>query len=198
MRWLLGMVVICVTAMTWAGCGDDDQNAPDDASATLDFAHLPDSAVARDLSVHTDNMDFGFCPSVPSNYLAPLVMPSLETAPAPAAAGGTIVDGLYYLTADTFYVDHADMGVMAGSAQAAYDFHANVVEATYNYVGMLSSGGDTFTTSGTTLTATFYCGPDSAGFTTAEYTATPTTITLFIATTHGTQPAVEVRVLTKQ
>ncbi len=107
---------------------------------------------------------------------------------APAAAGGTIVDGTYNLTAAVIYVGTADAGACASGAPSVeatlvVSSSGTVVQVVASTGGVIATETDTLVVSGDQLTGTATCG-NSLG--TVPFTATSTTLTVQKASSGST------------
>jgi hypothetical protein len=152
-----------------AGCG------PSQAGAGTCNAQVPGSQACNTLT------DVGAA-----------VTPTCTTAAIPAGTGGTIVDGMYTLTAQTYYGTasceqnpvSATLVIASGCIQEASGAPTTATVST------------TYTVSGATITRTPTClnvvGVDAGSFsldtTTLTFTATATTFTVFIKNSGTSSP----------
>ena len=121
-----------------------------------------------------------------------VVTPTCMSGTIPAGTGGTIVDGTYTLTSQTYY----------GSTTCAYGSLSGTVEITSGCVQQASSTpipvaiSTTYSTAGATITRTLTCigtgGLDASALSldtpTSTFTATPTTLTIFIKNSGTSSP----------
>ncbi len=118
--------------------------------------------------------------------IGPLVPYECLGAPIPTPAGGTILDGTYVLTASAFYgtpcpapEQDRDIWYVCGNTwQAVQELTAGTSPAvTYTYESTIApTGASSFTLDVTCPTVTSVM---------RQYTATPTTLTLFVGDTMG-------------
>jgi hypothetical protein len=113
-----------------------------------------------------------------------VVTPTCMSGTIPAGTGGTIVDGTYTLTSQTYY----------GSTTCSYGSLSGTVEITGGCIQQASSTpipvaiSTTYSTAGAMITRTVTCigtgGLDASAASldtpTSTFTATPTTVTIFI------------------
>jgi hypothetical protein len=157
---------------TGAACGSpqaasDAGNGPtSDAGAGSCSANVPHGQVCNTLT-----------------NVGTTVTPTCATGTIPIGTGGTIVDGTYTLTSQTYYgattcpseLVNATLEIAGGCIQEVSSAPIPVTVSTAS------------TVAGTTITKTVTCialgidaGPLSADFSTDTFTATPTTFTIFI------------------
>jgi hypothetical protein len=112
---------------------------------------------------------------------APPVEVSVADGAPPAGTGGTVEDGIYFLTQDVEYGPDA----VAGSTQGVLVVHGQELVAAFTYG---PSERIAFTTSGTTMTMTSStdCPPHEAKTASSGYTASPTE--LRISSLSGVEP----------
>jgi len=116
----------------------------------------------------------GYCNTLPvSNTVYVACVASLP----PTENGGTIVDGLYELTAATIYANGNDGGCSQNQTRRdTIEICGNVMLwRDVDTVNSTYDGNNTFTTSNNTLTITHFC---SGGAPPMPYTATSTSLTV--------------------
>ena len=145
------------------------------SSPTIDLADADTDAAIQDGAAGGDTPAAG-CNSL--SQLGAPVTPTCDPGSAPAAAGGTIVDGTYVLTASRFYgacstEPLAETLVVAqGTVQSvATGADASAIRASVSY--QLAANG-------TTLAETQTC--PARVQTTIRFSATPTTLTIYLGT----------------
>ncbi len=134
-------------------------------------------------------MDGGACPQGIQQCNAPTVCgpPVLAkeiVGAAPAALGGSVFPGIYFLTALNVYRSQA--GGATPSYQVTFDLGTTTfTEASYQGGAQQSPTAGTYSTSGTTLTRTITC-PAGTGTETSPYTSTSSTLILYRTLPDGT------------
>jgi hypothetical protein len=179
------------------GSADAPHEGSSVADADAGAADAPSADAPAEASTVPD-AEAGASDGGPCNALtnaAPVIATSIGSGSPPAAIGGTIPDGTYYLTDAVLYpsIDAGSSGPGLETVQETAVITgttANVVTA----MGPYSDGGvgapqyftETFAPSGTSLGITFTCGQTASG--TAPYSVNtsdggPTTISLLISNT---------------
>ncbi len=183
-----GAACSSTTGNTADGGADSSSADSSVADSSVADSSVADSSVA-DSSVADSAADTGAdtAPADAGNActnigLAPPVFPKYVTAAAPGPLGGAIVDGTYHLTALTHYGAPAD-STGNDPVRTAVKFTGSAVE----YASQLKAEPEervkyAFAVSGPSLTLTRVCpAPDGgAGGETAPYSATATTVTLYL------------------
>lgn len=193
----LAVLVVACSGSTADSPADGGTDAASDASTTDAAAHdaasSDDSASdvsAPDAAGRACNLVVNVAPTIAIDFVA--------TAP-PAAQGGAIVDGTYTMTSATIYTG---VGGNAGPTGLTAKVTIAISGATIQVASKTKPPDDhvttTFTTSGSSFTATNTC-PDvkSSG---GEYTATATTFAVLLpaGTSDGGAARVLVETFTKQ
>jgi hypothetical protein len=119
------------------------------------------------------------------------VTPSCATGTIPAGTGGTIVDGTYTLTSQTYYgVTGCPSEPVTGTIEIAGGCIQSV-----DSLPIPVTGAQTYTVAGASITVTPTCidvGIDAGGLTvdflTKTFTATPTTFTVFTKNSGTSSP----------
>jgi len=177
----------------------DSETAHDARSPGKDGGHLTKDAAATSKDAHTGTKDAPSggndaggpaCNSLPAP--AATIVPTFVNGTAPAATGGTIVDGTYHATAEVIYVPGdagtiiADLMALVGSERLGFSLELS--GSTSNVASSQSTDGGvtatrstgTFETSGDTVTTTSTCPPGDAGAGKMEqYSATSTQIIIY-------------------
>lgn len=107
---------------------------------------------------------------------APVITYAQVNQDPPAPQGGTMVDGTYEMTAANIYTGPAGPSGPSGMSQTTIEITGGTIQIVS--VGQPTTRTVTIATSGTSFTATDTC-PDST-VTRGSYTATPTTILIFL------------------
>jgi hypothetical protein len=155
--------------------GADEGTVLSDAEASLDTSSQPDSQSLMEGGPGCNAQSSDAC-NAPTEC-GPVVPVVAVTHAAPAATGGTIVSGLYFLTAVNWYTS-AIPDASAGTIQETSLLTSSMVS-----VRAFSDGNEappvrgTYTTSGTAVTWMYSCPSTSEQ--TQSYTATATTFTVY-------------------
>jgi len=104
---------------------------------------------------------------------------------APAAVGGAVIDGTYHLTDLTIYTGAGGQaGALPIQLKQTIAIHGTTADAITEVSGMSQAQSTTFITSGTTATTAGTC-PKVEAPQTGEYSATPTSLVLFLVNGQG-------------
>jgi hypothetical protein len=198
-----------------AGCGGNSTPATATGDASLDSAiprdgsasdaATPDDAAAVDAAATDDAAfvdatfdDAGTDAGPPCNTIAndaPVVNTTEIAAEPPAPQGGTIADGTYWATALDIYTGPTGPAGVTGTSQMTTLIQGDTVQIVSS--GQPTRRTVTLTTADASFTSVDTC-PDSQ-MSQGAYTATPTTLTIFLP--GGTDDAgarTVVETLTKQ
>jgi hypothetical protein len=144
-----------------------------DTGANLDSSS-PDSSDASEASI-TPTDAGPTCNALP-NAAPPVTVTEIASQP-PAAQGGTIADGTYFLTSATIYTGEGGATGSVGSGQSTVTISGTTVQMATS--GEPTTRTVTLITNGTTFTATDTC-PDSS-VATGSYSATASTLVILLA-----------------
>jgi hypothetical protein len=182
MKNILSKAIVAVALLAACGGTATSQPAAEDASNT------PGDAVTNDVGTPSpatdassgDGFDDGPQACNMLTNIAPTVaIPNANSNP-PAPQGGTIVDGIYAMTAATFYTGpEGPFGPSGVSAQITVQIQGSTVQIVSSEQSPKHANA-TIVRSNTTMTTTDTC-PDSK-VQVVGYTATPTSITVLIPT----------------
>jgi hypothetical protein len=175
-------------ATTSGGDASSDASNPTEASA-------PDTSVSEDAATSDDT---GVDAGVPCNAIAndaPVVDVTQVAADPPVPQGGTIVDGTYWQTALAIYTGPSGPAGASGTSQMTAQIQGETVQIVSN--GQPARRTVTLMTSDAGFTSVDTCPtPQTAE---GQYTATPTTLTIFLAGgADDAGPRTVVETLTKQ
>jgi len=157
--------------------------APTDAASEAEAGPVNDAAVTC-----SGPADGGVC-----NTFANIgSMVTAGCGSVPAATGGTIVDGTYVLTAVTFYGSScsgdASVAIPVGSETlvgSGLDTGGCLHEIFLNAGGDVTNTTSICSTQGIQYTCSEVCPAGDAGAVTQQYTATPTTLTVYSSNADG-------------
>lgn len=167
--------VLALAPAALVACSSDESSPTSGGDAAV-----AESGTGSDTSAPVDGgggtdtsapVDSGLCPTVVNG--AGVVGETAAAGARPAAAGGAIADGTYYMTKHEVYAPGTPD---ANSRKRTWSFTGNTFRVHNNDTGAaeLQISG-TFTTSGTTLTLVGNCPTNMSG--SIQYTATATTFT---------------------
>ena len=190
-HWSLILLAGCSSS---SGAPSTPADASPDASAPIDAsasdASMPEDAAASD--------DTGADASVPCNAIAndaPVVNVTQVAADPPAPQGGTIVDGTYWQTAVSIYTGPSGPTGATGTSQMTALIQGETVQLVSD--GQPARRTVTLMASDAGFTSVDTCPTPQTGE--GQYTATPTTLTIFLAGgTDDAGPRTVVETLTKQ
>ena len=174
-----GFGVACSSSST-GNTGGGGTDAGPDSSAAADSGPGADSGSPVDAAPESAAVTDAGCLII--DNAAAVVMGQNVASDEPAATGGTIPDGTYYVTAVTAY---QGTGGMAGPTGQTYQFTSRVTGTTYDAIESISGGKATVTTgtlapSGTNITITQTCPATDAGVSTFnQFSSDGTTVTFY-------------------
>jgi hypothetical protein len=187
MRPVLGTLV-CVAAMTLTACrtgiSSPDGSSTDAASAGVCSSNVPQFQACNTLA-----------------NIAPVVTPTCVTGAMPTGTGGTIVEGTYVLTSQTWYNDSSCDTREPGQETIV------ISSGCYQAITTLGTSSVSFVVQDNNVTSMLTCSDhvdiDGAGVMfdvhAKTFTATPTTYTLFTPNSAAGNPNPDrVEVFTKR
>lgn len=191
-RQLLVMVASALAAGFGMACsssstgntGGGGKDAGPDSSTAADTGSGADSGSPVDAATESASVDDAGCVVI-DNAAAVVMEQSVATA-EPAATGGTIPDGTYFVTAATIY---AGPGGATGPTGTTYQFTSHVSGMTYDAIESITGGkasvsSGTLVTSGTNVTVQQTCPATDAGPSTLnQFSSDGTTVTLYTSST---------------